>query len=323
MTLPAPAVYFPPERGRYEVVPGLHKLGHDFGNGARDAQIIQLDDQWARYRAEKLRARGERPGKYVRAAGLNPRARRAAAFQIVQRLLKEYPQYFTLKDLPGNEGLLHGALTGETLRLDEDLNLLAVSGGGAEPAYEDALDALACQVQEDVAITELADDGDRLVYLHLCFPNHWSAEEKIGKDFLSVHEPVPHFGKIAARHRPLLESLVNKGPFVRFAWGLAGDTRLNHHPEPPVGEADAAMWQGRAFDPSRPRLYLRVERQTLVPLPQARAFIFTIRTYFEDVAAFDPARRTALREAVASMSDAALRYKGLANHREAILDWLR
>lgn len=319
--LPAPAAYFPPDRGRYEVAPGLYKLGHDFGNGARDGRIVQIDREWLRYRAAKLQARAERLEKYVCDAAA-PRARRAAAFQLLRRLLEEYPSLFRLERLPESAGRLHCALTGESLHIDGDLNLLGVAGGEAEPAYVDTLDALACQIQEDLAITELDAEGDRLTYLHLCLPNHWAAQDKIGEDFLAVHAPVPHFERIAGRRRPLLESLVTRGPFVRFAWGLATDTRLNHHPRPPEGHADPGAWCGRAFDPGAPRLYLRVERQTLSPLPSARAFLFTIRTYFEDVAALDASRRSALRAAILSMSEATLRYKGLAAHKDAILAWL-
>ena len=320
--LPAPATYFPLARGRYEVTPGLHKLGHDFGNGVQDARLLQIDAQWAAYRAAKLRARAERLDKYVCDANLNPAARQAAAFQFVQRLLKEYPDHFRLEDLPGNAGVLHCALSGERLHLDEDFNLLGVEGGEVEPAYVDTLDALACQIQEDFAITEFDGDVDRLCYLHLCFPNHWAAEEKIGKDFAAVHAPVPHFERIAAQRGSLLATLASKGPFVRFAWGVATDTRLNHHPQAPQDHPDPAAWSGWAFDPAAPRLYLRVERQTLSPLPRAQAFLFTIRTYLEDVATFSTEHRAALCAAILSMSEASLGYKGLAAQRAAILDWL-
>lgn len=321
--LGAPARYFPPAKGHYQVAPGLYRLGHDLGNGAQDGRILQLDRQWPHYRAEKLRARAERLDKYVAVAGLRPRTRQAAAFRLLQRMLKEYPALFRLEDLPGDEGRLHCLLSGETLHLDQDLNLLGVEGGAAAPAYADTLDALACQIQEDLAITELDGRGDRLAYVHLCFPNHWAAQDKIGRDFLAVHAPVPHFDRIAAQSRRLLESLARKGPFERFAWGLVTDTRLNHHPEPPADWPDPALWQGRAFDARHPRLYLRVERQTLSPLPQARAFLFTIRTYFEDVAALHPARREALRRALASMSARTLAYKGLTRSRAGILAWLQ
>ncbi|MEH2315065.1 MAG: heme-dependent oxidative N-demethylase subunit alpha family protein [Nostoc sp.] len=35
--------------------------------------------------------------------------------------------------------------------------------------------------------------------VHLCYPNHWSAEEKIGKDFATIHALVAGMEKINRR----------------------------------------------------------------------------------------------------------------------------
>ncbi len=83
--------------------------------------------------------------------------------------------------------------------------------------------------------------------------------------------------KITQRAVQLLNSLVNKGPFVRFAWGLATDRYLNHHPIAPEGK-NTRFWEGRRFDPDNPELYLRVERQVTHGFPEIDAFMFTIRT---------------------------------------------
>ena len=40
--LPPPADYFPPASGRYQVRPGLHTLGTDFGNGPADRSIRRM-----------------------------------------------------------------------------------------------------------------------------------------------------------------------------------------------------------------------------------------------------------------------------------------
>lgn len=321
----APCRYLPLGAGRYRVAAGLSALGCDLGNGARDARVFQIDQQWSGYRTQKLRARAERLDKYVCESDLSRTVERAATEQILDRLAGEYPRCFRL--LAWGEGgrALHCALSGETLRFDADSNYLGTEGGECppHPPYRSALDALACQVQEDLAITELgAVHGGRLSALHLCFPNHWSPGDKIGRGFDAIHEPVPGFERIARRSRVLLRHLVDQGPLVRFAWGLATDRRLNHHPVPPPGATQPDVWRGRRFDPARPRLYLRVERQVILGMAQVNAFLFTIRTYFEDVMGLAAQELVRLRSAIASMDARTLRYKGIHESRDDILEWL-
>ena len=117
--------------------------------------------------------------------------------------------------------------------------------------------------------------------------------------------------------------MITHKPMVRFAWGLSTDTRLNHHPEPPPG-VSVEQWQGRNFDPQHPRLYLRIERQVIWGLSEYEAALFTIRTYFRDcgVVRKDLVLRSKLREAIESMTPESLVYKGLAESKPNILQWL-
>ncbi len=197
------------------------------------------------------------------------------------------------------------------------------TGYSPTPSYTSALDALACQIQEDLAVVcRRADGSDGLAAVHLCSPNHWAAEEKIGRHFAQVHAPVAGMGLLNQRSADLIRAMIERGPYVRFAWGLGTDTRLNHHPEPPPG-IPPADWQGRHFDPEHPRLFVRVERQVLWGFPQQEAALFTIRTYFRDCARLTPQERTQLRLAISSMTPQTLAYKGLAAHHDPILEWLK
>lgn len=327
--LPDPARYDPSSDGRYEVKVGLHKLDTDFGNGTADTKVFQLDNQWPHYRKQKVLARRERFNKYICAEGLSPRARKALIKVLLTRLSRDYPQWFYLEQHPGAGWALYCKLTNETLHFSLDLNYQGTQvRGGKEcsptPAYTSALDALACQIQEDLAVVQVEADGrDRLTALHLCFPNHWSAQEKLGGNFAAVHRPVPGMEKISARSRRLLQSLTQRGPFVRFAWGLATDTRLNHHPDRAEGFPNDSVWRGRTFQSDHPELYLRIERQVTTCLPGADAFIFSIRTYFEDVRLWEKERRLKLVSAIETMNEDTLRYKGIAASRDEILSWLR
>jgi hypothetical protein len=177
------------------------------------------------------------------------------------------------------------------------------------------LDALAVKVQEDLAVIQR--DGDRhwLAAIHLCFPNHWAAEDKIGKTFVEIHEPVAGIEPINRQADKLVDAMINATTgYVRFAWGIATDDRLNHHPSNP---------RGRHFDPADPCAFLRIERQTIWGFPEVEASLFTIRTYFEDLAILEADKRAKVISAIESMTPASRQYKRLAESRDDLLVWLQ
>ena len=52
-------------------------------------------------------------------------------------------------------------------------------------------DALAMQVQEDLSVVCRVGEKDWVCAIHLCCPHTWTAEKKIGQDFVSMHAGVP------------------------------------------------------------------------------------------------------------------------------------
>lgn len=316
-----PAVYYPYASGRYDVRAGLSTLQRDFGNAQADAQVLQLDRDWPHYHQVKMQARAECLAKYMQYTGLNDQAESALVDALLHHACAEHPQYFTREDGPLGQIRLHCRLSAQTLVFDAGRRLHAVQGVRPSPAYQGALDALACQLQEDFAVLEQGDQGVRIRALHLCLPNHWAAQDKIGQDFIGAHAAVPGMERINRQASSLMRSLMQRGPFVRFAWGLASDDRLNHHPVPAPGH-DAQDWHGRGFAGPHPRVYVRVERQVCLALIPRRAFLFCIRTYITDVHHLAPEPRAALTQALADMSPASAQYKGLAQDRQVLLDYL-
>jgi dimethylamine monooxygenase subunit A len=302
----APARYFPPERGRYDVAPGLSRFGRDFGNGPADANVFQVDCRFRTYRDARLRARAERLSKYYRTHDLHPAVAATVTRFIARRLAAEHPRLFALSERT-DEVTLGCDLTGETLGFDALMRLREAMASNVVPPYADALDALACQMQEDLAIVSTrGDDRHWLSAIHLCFPNHWAAGDKIGRTFADVHAPVAGMGPMNARQVEFVRAMIAATDgLVRFAWGVTTDDRLNHHPEPPP-DVLAEAWRGRAFDPANSRAFVRVERQTIWGFPDAGAALFTIRTYFVDVADVrqDKSQRSQLVAAIESMSPA-------------------
>lgn len=319
------AEYAPYGGGRYTTGAGFFPLKRDFGNGALDAMRFQIDRNYRAYLANKQAARNENWNKYSVIDAPDPAALRCVALETLAHMTREYPQIFSLYEEPDRRWLKN-ELTGERIGFspEGDLEEFVAANDAALPAHS-LFDALFTQLPEDAALIELDPTGargDRVTALHLTAPNYWSAAEKIGLDFAAIHAPVPGMDEVLKRYPPLLAGVIRQGPFVRFAWGLASDARLNHHPTPPPGHA-AEDWRGRRFDPDRPELHVRYERQILSGFAApAACVLFTIRTYFSDVSALSPERLQALAAALRSMTPATLAYKGLAENRDAILAYI-
>lgn len=318
-TLPEPAQFFPFRSGKYDVGANLKRLGFDFGNAEQDQRVFQIDRQWPVYIDEKNRSRREAFAKYVCFDRFDDKLQRAVHRWFIDRLTSEYPQLFRILPREQGEKELHCELSKQTLHFDVDNAWL-----GGDTSFHNGFDALCMQAQEDIAVVKVFDDGsDALVAAHLCLPNHWAAQDKIGRSFLRIHEPVADFVKVAQHAAPLMKNMLQAGSYVRFAWGVATDNELNHHPVPPPSHPHRPLWHGRRFDPRHPSAFVRVERQTLTGLPEESAFVFTIRTYFLDIANLTALDRHALVEAIVSMSPAVLSYKGLAAYQTDLISWLR
>lgn len=323
--LAAPAVYVPLDRPVYEVAPGLKPLGFDFGNGPPDSRALQIDRDYLRYRDEKDRARADALSKYVGFDRLEPEVLRGAVDKILELMTANHPEIFSL-ETSGSIRRLHSALSGETLEIDRGGQLVGHSGVAPEAPYLNAYDALMHQLQEDGAIVSVREGHDRLSGLHVCLPSHWDPRSKLGQDFTAVHMPVPGADRMSRAHKGIVEAMVHKGPFVRFVWSFVTDTRLNHHPEAPRGE-DPVKWKGRTFDDSdaaHSPFHLRVERQTIVGLPEPAASLFFIRLSFVDGKAIRENERWRgnLVGALKSMSPESRVYKGVAPCFDKLVAWL-
>jgi hypothetical protein len=299
--LPPVDRHFPIENGRYEVKPGLRRLS---GN------VFQIDQQFDPFRQNKLAARAERLSKYYATCDLTPAVERAFNGFATRRLAAEYPAFFSFDGMT-----LHCKLTGDVLHFSTDGDFLDAETN-AVPKFTSGMDALASQVQEDMAIISTADDRHWLSAVHLCSPNHWAAKDKIGKTFAAIHEPVAGIEAINLREREWVRTMVNAvDGLMRFAWGVATDSELNHHPDNPGG---------RQLDRDNPAAFLRVERQMIWGFPEVGASLFTIRTSFIDCAEIrlHEDERNELIAAIGSMSAASLRYKGMDGFSRDLIDWL-
>lgn len=184
----------------------------------------------------------------------------------------------------------------------------------------DEIDEIISQVPEDFSIWKMEDNREWLALIHLSSPNHWDARKKNGKSFFDSHSPIPHIENISKAAPKMFEQIQKRGPVERFAWGVATDDRLNHHPETPPGLSDE-QWKGRSFDNLNPKLFIRMERQTLFAITE-KCIGFTIKTTFADVSELPREDLMLIAQSIEGMDEAILKYKGLISDREPILNWI-
>jgi hypothetical protein len=150
----------------------------------------------------------------------------------------------------------------------------------------------------------------------LCFPTSWALEDKIGRPMTFIHGPVP--GLNAALGGQIGRFLAGMQPataYFRHNWGLAATDSLNLHPAVPHPKPALPL------DPNR--LWLRVEHQVLLALPGG-GVLFAIRIELMEITAVQNHTTAAcgLSRALRSMPEAVAAYKGIAEIRFELADWL-
>lgn len=186
------------------------------------------------------------------------------------------------------------------------------------------LDAVALSVQEDIVVMRSLPDGsDICEALQVCFPSGWDPREKIGKSFANIHRPVADSDRLVSSAPNVIRAMVNKGPYVRFNFGLSFSPLLDTHPA--VNHDRRLYTPGEDFEARLPGMNLRMERQTTCGFPGQQRALFSIRIYVNPLTERierDPSLRpriaNLLRTAIPSVSD----YKGYTPYREELIAWL-
>lgn len=167
--------------------------------------------------------------------------------------------------------------------------------------------SVARQVQEDLVIHRVAAGRDWMAAGQVCFPSGWNPLEKVGQSFAEIHAPVPGMERFDGRR--LAETMVRHGPFERYVWGVLFADELNGHPNRPKAE----------FDPADPAVWVKVERQVTVPLPDVSAALFVLQYALVSPDEID---RPALAAAINAMTPAERTYKGLGACGDAVVSHL-
>jgi hypothetical protein len=106
----------------------------------------------------------------------------------------------------------------------------------------------------------------------------------------------------------------------RFVWTVTDHPRLHAHPQ----RMDRQRWPAGAATELPGQAWWRTERQTFLPVPATGQAVFTIAVDVQALASAidDPGQAGALRDAVETMNDEVLGYRGLVPVRAALLAWL-
>lgn len=172
---------------------------------------------------------------------------------------------------------------------------------------------------EDFAIVD-ASTGT-LPWLAVALPSVWAPAHKVGRSFAEAHAPVAD-NRLITGAAPQLVKLVTGGErWERFVWTLTAHPRLHAHPD----RVDPARWaSGLDDDALAAQTWWRTERQTFIPVPGAAQAVFTIGVDVQPLARAmaTPVMAGQVHDALASMSDAVLAYRGLTAARPALLRWL-
>jgi len=177
---------------------------------------------------------------------------------------------------------------------------------------------LALTFAEDLAIVDARQA--RIPWLAVAMPSHWAPEEKVGRHFAQVHAPVADNTLLVGAAEALTRLVSGSERWERFVWTVTPQPCLNAHPH----SAARVAWRAGDDEAVAAQAWWRTERQTFIPLPELQQAVFTILVEVEPLSkAIDsPQRARRLHDALATMSPAVLRYRGLEGVRDPLLRWL-
>ncbi len=229
-------------------------------------------------------------------------AREETLAVLADLLQQHYPGWF-VRDADG----LHNRLT------DEGWPLSSLAC--------DPLEVAGRLVQEDLLIIDTTGLAPVLSAAILCAPSRWRLTEKIGQPLAAIHGAVPLYGeRLAAPVDRFMASLRPGRSAERLNWSVVDDDALFQ----PSGKYKAKPNLAITPHNAPSRLFLRVERQTFLRLPQSQAVLFLIHVHSYPLARVlaVPGAAAELEGAVRGLPDSMAAYKSLPTIVHALLPCL-
>jgi hypothetical protein len=146
----------------------------------------------------------------------------------------------------------------------------------------------------------------RLAAAGVCFPTRWSLAGKALQTVEEIHGIVPRLNPSLGQQIGAFFARLTPGEgWTRSNWGLSSNGNLDQHPDAPYQALTSQMPLAQVF--------IRVESQHLLKMPQTGALVFGIRilNFPLEEAAHDPHLAAALKESLRTMPADIAAYKGI------------
>lgn len=199
-----------------------------------------------------------------------------------------------------------------------------VTGRESEP-----LERLGNILEEDFVLFEHEAGRDIVVAVSNAYTSSGRIVSCVGRDMRFAHEPVPGLNaQLGARIDRVIGNIQPERPVVRFNWFI---TPIASRLFPEISHqanAEAAKAAGLilAADATRcgDMLWLRVERQTFMRLPETGALAFGIHTYSDPLShiAHDRDSLTAIHHLLGEYSEERLTYASMQDTRDPVRRWI-
>ena len=291
--LPPETLHLPFGPGPYRMAMGLVARSPD--------DLVEFDDRYPQDLAERRHLLATRHA-YVFATtpGSEP-ARAETLAHLADLLPRRHPSWFTRTG-----GVIRNHLTSEEWSLTPDQDPLEVAGR---------------LVQEDFCLIDTSGPAPVLAAAILCAPSRWRLSEKIGQPLADVHGAVPLYAdRLSAPVDRFMRNIRAGKLAERLNWSVVDNGALFQQ----SGKHNTALNASITADNAPARLFLRVERQALIRLPQTGAVLFAIRVHsypLTRVLAI-PGAAADLAAAVEALPDAMATYKSLPAFKQALLEAL-
>lgn len=238
-----------------------------------DDTVVELDEQYQNEISLKRSLLQEDHAYYFTALEESAAAQWDVVEKVIDDLVKHDPDHFSVV-----KNDLQWTFTNK--RLNESQSF-TISDNSTLPLAP--LDWVGQHVQEDLII--LNQRGE-VVAGQLCFPSGWAMAEKISKQFMEVHAPLPSVTNpmIETANKFIAHLPVNKS-FTRNNWGFRYGDQLDLSSKYSADyraklEADAPQFTSEDV---ANKIFLRIEHQTLTKLSRSGYVLFTIHTYHHAV----------------------------------------
>ena len=261
-------------------------------------------------RQKRARLDNHRPLYYRTLADSLP-AQRELRARVTAHLVSDHPAYFQK-----NGPVIRSLATGQELDLEDD---------AIEPLLQ-----LSYLIEEDFMLLDGVAGRQRIMAASNAYSSSGRLAASVGRDMAWAHEPVPRLtDKLGGKIERVLGSIHSATPCERFNWQITPLATLFFPPEDPHAANAAAMREilsQLCRDPGRAGelRWMRVERQTLMRLPDSNAVAFSLHTYSDPLSslASDVESVRAISALLNGYSEERWKYSEMNIVRDPLMIWL-